>query len=453
MISKQKQIILDYTYMLKKHVGSSGVDEKDVIKLASKTKLVHSRTHKMLKTGKGSAFVRELSNNASVYSIKKQAEFVRKHFESLIVIGIGGSDLGARVLQQAFKRSGNGVDVYFLGDTTDPSEIEKILSEVNLKRTAINIVSKSGNTVEPLATFLYVRKKLITEVGKKEHAEHIFVTTDPSESILNKMVELHGYHWLHHPHDIGGRWAVLTVVGLFSAACSGIDIRELVKGAKDYYERSKAKPRNASMIYAALHHLAFKQGKNISVLMPYSSQLSTLGDWYSQLWAESLGKEGKGMTPVSALGPKDQHSQVQLYNQGPDDKIITFIKVNKIDHKAVVPKHLEGEEEIKFLDGKKLDDILNIEQQATSLALKKHKRPNATITIDEVSENQVGQLLMFFMLACVYSAEFENINAFDQPGVEEGKVNMYAMLGKKGYAKQKEKLKKDLSKISRKLVK
>ena len=375
------------------------------------------------------------------------------------MIGIGGSDLGARALQKIFQDKLNGPEVIFLGDTTDPSEIKRVCSGINWKHCAINPVSKSGNTVEPLSVFLYVRELLIKAVGKKNHAKHVFVTTQDSPSVLHGLVSKYDYNLIEHPKNIGGRWTVLSVVGLFSAAVAGISIRELRKGAGDYYQMAKKSSKNPSLVYAGLHYLGTRQSQNIAVLMPYGAHLEEFSAWYRQLFGESLGKEknnqGKkvhaGITPIASLGPKDQHSQAQLYNAGPYDKLVTFITVQRDETKLSVPKHWAGDINHSFLDQYRFHKILNYEQEATALAMASHKRLSGVINLTDSSEYAIGQLFMFFELACVYLAELLDINAFDQPGVEEGKNNIYALLGKKGYEDQLKNLRKQ-KKVIKKYV-
>lgn len=440
-----KQLSYDYSLMMKEAVGSKGIGEKKLAKLQPRLKAVHSEAHAFMDSGE-QGFIQTLFDTSESKLIREQAQLFQKKFKQLLVIGIGGSDLGARALQSLFAKKTTKLEVFFLGDTTDPIEIERVCKQIDWKHCAVNPVSKSGNTVEPLSVFFYVQQQLIKAVGKKNHAKHVFVTTEDKQSIFHQLVQKHGYTLIPHPFSIGGRWTVLSVVGLVSAEASGIATSQLRKGARDYYLSASKKTMNPSLIYAALHYLGIQQNQSLAVLMPYAADLEEFGGWYRQLFAESLGKEknrkGKkvytGLTPLAANGPKDQHSQVQLYNSGPFDKLITFIRVQQDQAKLSIPA--VAKEEASFLSQKSFHEILGIEQEATALALANHKRPSGTILLPDMSEYTIGQLFCFFELACVYLAELLDINAFDQPGVEEGKNNMYALLGKPGYAEFKKKM-------------
>jgi len=439
----------DYSLMLKGAIGSKGLSEDKLKKIQPHLRDVHKTSHILLDTGE-QGFIQTLFDQKETKLILDHANKIKKKFKQMLVIGIGGSDLGARALQSIFQDKTKGVEILFLGDTTDPLEIKRICSRINWSQCAINPVSKSGNTVEPLSTFLYVRQQLIKHVGKKYHAKHVFVTTQDQDSALKKLVDKNGYTLIPHPKNIGGRWTAMTLVGLLSAAVSGIDIKALRNGAKDYYAKAAKKSMNGAMVYASLHYLGIKQEQSLAVLMPYASHLEEFGGWYRQLFAESLGKaknrKGKkvytGVTPIAANGPKDQHSQVQLYSSGPFDKLITFIHIEEDKANLSVPRLKNTDNLPSFLSEIKFQDILQYEQEATALALASHKRASGVIRLSDSSEYVIGQLFCFFELACVYLAEILDINAFDQPGVEEGKNNMYALLGKPGYEKNKQKMKK-----------
>lgn len=453
-----KNISYDYSLMMQDVVGKHGISEVKLNKLEQRMKGAHKQAHALLASGE-QGFIQTLSDKTELELIKKTAKKIQSTFSQLLVIGIGGSDLGARALQSIFASNKSKVQILFLGDTTDPEELDRICSQIDWKSCAINPVSKSGNTVEPLSTFLYVQKKLIKAVGKKRHADHVFVTTQDSDSIFRQLVDQYGYTLVPHPMNIGGRWTILSVVGLLSAAASGIAADQLRKGALDYYRKANKQMNNAAMIYAALHYLGQEKGKSLAVLMPYSSRLEQVGGWYRQLFAESLGKEktrskktvNTGLTPIAANGPKDQHSQVQLYASGPFDKLITFIRLEQSSKSNRVPV-LAKSHSAAYLSKMRFHEILNHEQEATAIALASKKRPSGTIVLPELSEYSIGQLICFFELACVYLAELLDINAFDQPGVEEGKKNMYALLGKEGFEDQASKLKQFRSTSKKRIV-
>ncbi len=371
----------------------------------------------------------------------KLAKRKQKDFDTCLVLGIGGSDLGARAAYQALKHTAkNGMKLVFAGGNTDPDELEEILSGLDWKRTLINIISKSGDTVEPMSAFLVARNRLMKAVGKAEHAKHIVATTDAKVGSLRGMAKAEGYDTLAVPNNIGGRFSVLTPVGLFPLACAGIDILKILSGAKqvrDAFVKSKPEKDQATR-FALLHVLAdTERRQNIHVLMPYSARLEQFGRWYRQIWAESLGKrvnlEGdvvnNGPTPIAALGATDQHSQIQLYTEGPNNKVITFIEVQEFIHDLKVPADAREIPSLKYLSGKHFSKIINAELHGTAEALRSAKRPNGTLVIQDVSAKTVGGLFMFFEIATGMAGRLYGINAYDQPGVEQGKVAARKILG------------------------
>lgn len=247
------------------------------------------------------------------------------------------------------------------------------------------------------------------------------------------------------PPNVGGRFSALTPVGLIPAALAGVDIKALVHGAAEMTKicDNDNLLQNPAFIFAAVHYLYMKRGKNISVMMSYSNKLRDLADWYRQLWAESLGKRFDvngnvvevGQTPVKALGATDQHSQVQLYVEGPNDKVITFLEVEKFEHNEPLHNHFPQIKEFDYFEGKTLGQLLNYEKQATELALTNNQRPNLTIKFSEVSPENIGAFFFLLEAATAFAGELLEINAFDQPGVEQGKIATYALMGRKGYEK------------------
>ncbi|MBN1585791.1 glucose-6-phosphate isomerase [Candidatus Uhrbacteria bacterium] len=374
---------------------------------------------------------------------ERLARELRKKHKTLVVIGIGGSDLGARTLIQALRKRGEGMmAVRFIGANTDPEEIADLLAELDWKTTVLNVVSKSGGTLEPMGVFLLLRDRLVKAVGAKKAAARIVATTDRKGGALRTIAEREGYRTLPVPGAVGGRFSVLTPVGLFPAACAGISIRRLVRGAKAEFEaffEEKDPVRNGPLAFAGLQHQAYRSGQGrMAVLMPYAARLERFGKWFVQLWGESLGKardrQGKtvnaGQTPIAALGATDQHSQIQLYNEGPFDKTVTFIGVERFRAELSVPKAFADLPEIAYLGGHRFGDILNIERRATAEALFRHGRPNGTVMIEKITPETVGALMAFFMLATAAMGELLDVNAYDQPGVEEGKRIIGRMMGK-----------------------
>ena len=337
-----------------------------------------------------------------------------KKFKTLLVIGIGGSDLGTRAILQALPSK---KEVVFAGANTDPDEIASALASLDLRRTAVNVVSKSGDTLEPMAAFLVVRDRLKKLVGAK-FADHIIATTDTEEGTLAEWSRAEGFHRLIVPRNVGGRFSVLSDVGLFPAAWAGIKIEDLLAGAA------------IAAVFAALHAEAYlKHHRHVFVLMPYAARLQSFALWYRQLIAESLGKARNrsglgvaiGPTPVAGLGATDQHSQIQLYMEGPADKVITFIEVKSFDEKVTIPPPPVMAGALRPLAGKTLQDLIHAERLCTSQALAENGRPHGTISVREISAQSMGELFQMFMIATAFLGELFDVNAFDQPGVEAGK--------------------------------
>lgn len=334
-----------------------------------------------------------------------------------------------------------GTRLYFAGDNTDPKELADLLDVLDWEQTAVNVISKSGDTVETMSAFVYLRQRLIDELGEEEAKRHIIVTTDAEKGSMRQIVDREGYRNLAVPNNVGGRFSVLSTVGLFPLAFAGIEIDQLLAGGLDLDEQLDAEPfmQNGPLIYAALQYLGYtRRQQNISVLMPYADGLRGLAQWYRQLWAESLGKKvdltGKtvnvGQTPVAAVGATDQHSQAQLYIEGPFDKLVTFVTVEESSRSALLETDLS---ELAYLNGLELNDMLLTEAKSTAVALAHNGRPNGTITIPQLDEFYLGQLLYFFEVACAYMGDLLGINTYDQPGVELGKQLMYAQLGRQGF--------------------
>ncbi|MBU0646667.1 glucose-6-phosphate isomerase [Patescibacteria group bacterium] len=365
-------------------------------------------------------------------SLMLRAKEVKRNFTDLIVIGIGGSNLGAKAIWQALGHEAQGVKLHFL-DNPDPEVLAYwTRSRKVWKKTAINVISKSGSTLETMSIFMLLRHELIKAVGEANHAKHIWVTTDPGQGILQQIAKDNKYRMIDHPLTVGGRFSVLSSVGLFPAACAGLDARKILKGAKAI-ERAHRRQgiKHPVATFAALHYLAMKKrGQKIHVLMPYADRLKDFGLWYRQLWAESLGKRGKGPTPVTASGPVDQHSQLQLYQDGPKDKILTFLEVATYRQSVSVPKAWSGASELDYLRGLDFSTIMQSELSGTAQALAHDGRPSGTLRISEISEESLGALFQFYELATAYLGELMGINAYDQPGVEQSKINVQAILNK-----------------------
>ncbi|HEX9483105.1 MAG TPA: glucose-6-phosphate isomerase [Gemmatimonadaceae bacterium] len=366
----------------------------------------------------------------------------------VVVLGIGGSALGPIALRTSLRAPGwnllddaarNGEPRLHVLDNVDPANIAALLSRLDLSRVLFVVTSKSGGTAETMAQYMVVRGRLAAALGDEEAKKRLVFVTDPEKGALRAIARAEGVTALDIPANVGGRFSVMTPVGILPAALVGIDTGELLAGAADMRTLCSSGDvrKNIAGTYACLQHLADqKHGRHVHVLMPYSDALRDMADWFVQLWAESLGKHrtpgdaGFGPTPLGALGATDQHSKVQLFMEGPGDKTVTFIAVEQGDVEVTIPK-LHGDiPELAYLGGHDLGELLDIEQRATAGALARRGRPNMTLTLERVDAWHVGALFMFLEIATAYAGQLYGVNAFDQPGVELGKQFTYAMLGR-----------------------
>jgi len=366
-------------------------------------------------------------------------------FDTMLVLGIGGSALGNKALYSALKTEAELPRKLVVYDNVDPVFLYEILSQINLETTLVNVITKSGTTAETMAGYMIVAD-ILKRKFPKDYQKRIIVTTDKERGFLRQVIKKEGYKNFTVPDNVGGRFSVLSDVGLVSSAFTGIKIKELLKGAKAMRERCSEPDimENPAYLNGLIHFLYYRLGKNISVMMPYSNSLYDLADWYRQLWAESLGKrkdiKGRevyvGQTPVKALGTTDQHSQVQLYTEGPNDKVITFITVENFKHDYIIPNLHPDHEEVNYLGNRKLSDLLNAERLATEIALSKAMRPNANIVFPQIDEYHLGEFIMLYEIQTILTGKLLRINPLDQPGVESGKIATYALMNKKGYEKE-----------------
>lgn len=384
-----------------------------------------------------------------VKKIKAIAKSIREDFEYFVVIGIGGSALGNIALHHAFNTPNYNLKnkpKFFVLDNVDPEKTADVFKNIDVNKTLFNVITKSGGTAETMSNFMIARDKLKKSL-EEDYFKHIFATTDPKSGLLKQMAEEEDFAMLTIPQNVGGRFSVLTPVGLLSAAVVGIDIEKLLQGAGEMAEKCRNEDihKNPAYLLGALHYLAEQKGKNINVMMPYSNALADFADWYRQLWAESLGKNKtldgdetcKGLTPVKALGAIDQHSQVQLYVEGPNDKTVTFLQVENFREDVLIPNGYPKEDALNYLGGKYLSELLNAELAATEYALTQHKRPNCRIIFPEINEHSIGEFIYLMELQTMFTGFLYDINPFDQPGVEWGKKAAYGMMGRKGYEKYK----------------
>jgi glucose-6-phosphate isomerase len=367
----------------------------------------------------------------------EKANQVRSNFDNVVVLGIGGSALGLSCLAKAtlkpfynlLSRDERGGPRLFVCDNIDPESFGELLATLDPTKTFINVISKSGGTTETMSQFAIALKWIKDAVGDG-WKKHVTATTDPESGKLRSYVTDTGIDAFEVPQKLGGRYSVLSAVGLLPAACLGIDIERVLSGAESMAtqcETSTSKDNPGYQIGALNFLLSKLKGKNVTVMMPYSDRLSLFGDWYAQLWAESLGKEGKGQTVVKSLGVTDQHSQLQLFMEGPNDKVISFVGASSFDNQGRAIE--EPFPSFEYLKGKRLGEILHAEQRATAQALAKVSHPNMTVTVDRVMPESIGELFFVYEVACAYCGALMGINPFNQPGVELGKKLTKEILG------------------------
>ena len=404
-------------------------------------------------------------NEETLWYVKEYASMVQGRFENVLVLGIGGSALGGLALSNALlhpywnllsDEERNGYPRLFFLDNIEPDTMNALFDVLDLSKTLVNVITKSGSTAETMSQFLVIKNKLEKELGDN-YRYNIVATTDKRTGVLRQISEQEGYKTFVIPDDVGGRFSVFSAVGLLPLALTGIDIDEILNGVKDMDLALKNTDihNNIAAQNALIHYLSdTKNGKNISVMMPYSSRLKFISDWYVQLWAESLGKSYNkngeevhvGPTPVKSLGVTDQHSQIQLYNEGPNDKVITFIRVKNFDTDIQIPNIFEYTG-VGYLGGKTMSQLMNAEADSTRVALANYKRPTVTITLDKVDGYHLGQLLYMLEVQTAIAGELYNINAFDQPGVEQAKNYTYALMGRAGYEESANELRAKLAEI------
>lgn len=404
-------------------------------------------------------------NEETLWYVKEFVSQVQGKFENILVLGIGGSALGGIAVTEALLKpfwnlltpeQRNGMPRIFFLDNIDPDYISGLLKVLDLKKTLVNVITKSGSTAETMSQFMIVKNILEQELGA-DYRENIVATTDKKTGILRQISEQEGYKTFVVPDDVGGRFSVFSAVGLLPFALVGIDIDEIVNGIKDMDLALKNTDINENIAAqnALIHYLMdIQKSKNLSVMMPYSSRLKYVSDWYVQLWAESLGKnkdkDGNdvhvGPTPIKALGATDQHSQIQLYNEGPNDKVINFIRVEEFDTNLEIPSIFEYTG-IGYLGGKSINQLINAEADSTRVALSDYSRPTITITLPKVNGYFVAQLLYMLEVQTAIAGELYNINTFNQPGVEQAKNYTYALMGRAGYEESAQALQEKMAAV------
>lgn len=388
----------------------------------------------------------------AVADVTRVADGLDQSFDDVVLLGIGGSGLGAMSLRDALlgpfwnQRSAEGRDGFprlHVLDNPDPHTFQRLMEQIDPTRALFNVVSKSGGTAETMAQYLVVRERLDKALGPDRARSHLLFTTDATSGALRQIGDTEGVAMLSVPDNVGGRFSVLSPVGLLPAALCGVDIDALLSGAAEMESRCRSQAlisNPAGVIACLLHHADTDQGCPIHVMMPYSDRLRSTALWFQQLWAESLGKKTKlsgeerptGPTPLAALGATDQHSLLQLLMEGPADKVVLFIAVDDPGAAVSIPKRHPEIDALSYLGGHSLGELLATEHTATAEALRRAGRANATIHLPVVDAHALGQLIMLLEVATVLAGALYGVDPMNQPGVELSKQLTYGLLGRSG---------------------
>ena len=408
------------------------------------------------KSGRGSDFLGWLDlpenyDREEFARIEAAAERIRKNSDVLVVIGIGGSYLGARAVIELvkgplFNLGKDGPMVLFAGNSISPAYLNDVLALCEGKDISVNVISKSGTTTEPAIAFRTFRRLLTEKYGADGARERIYVTTDREKGTLKRLADEEGYETFTVPDDVGGRFSVLTAVGLLPIAAAGVNIRELMAGAAEARRDYSAEDiwQNDCYRYAALRHILYNKGKTCEMLVSYEPAFAMMNEWFKQLFGESEGKEGKGLFPVSAVFSTDLHSLGQYIQQGRRLMFETVIDIKAPASELEIADDPTDGDGLQFLSGEKMSLINRKAMEGTILAHTDGGVPNIVIEIDNTAEREAGRLIYFFEKACAVSGYMLGVNPFDQPGVESYKKNMFALLGKPGYEAARAEIEKRL---------
>lgn len=445
------EVKLYYKNVMADAIGEEhGITQLQFEDIGDRTSPLISQLNKERKAGKTP--YRDLPYRTEIADrVKEVVAEVKDGCETLVVLGIGGSALGNIAVQTALNPYMYNIDEtqrkgprMFVFDNVDPAQFASFLNWAGdkLDKTIFNVISKSGRTAETASQLLIIRQLLLEKLGPDGFRNQVVATTDAKAGTLRTIATEAKLRTLEVPDGVGGRFTVLSAVGLFSAAMCGIDIDSLLAGAAAMDERVSREnfAENPAAINAAINYHYYNNDKKNSVIMPYCYALKDMADWYRQLWAESLGKRvdlnGRevcvGPTPIKAVGTTDQHSQVQLYREGPNDKLFTFLQVNEFDSDLTMGPTPDCAGELGFLAGKKMSALLNNEKKATEYALLHDERPCLTVLFDRVNAHTVGQFIYLFEVTTSFAGALLNINPYDQPAVELGKDATFALMDRKG---------------------
>ncbi len=459
-------IKLDYTNISDKVINEQGLDIAQCFDEYS-SKIREIITNLNMNKDKPGAFLQWMNlgyAEETVWYVKEFAAMVDGRFDNVLVLGTGGSALGGLALSEALlkpywnlldrEQRDNFPRIFFL-DNIDPDEITALLNILDLKKTLVNVITKSGSTAETMSQFMVLRDKMYELLGD-DYRKNVVATTDKQAGILRQLANEEGYKTFVVPDDVAGRFSVFSAVGLLPLALVGIDIDEIIKGIKimDLTLKNTDIHNNIAAQNALIHYLMDKRkGKHISVMMPYSSRLRYVPDFYTQLWAESLAREydkngnkiNNNPTPIKALGVSDQHSQMQMFCEGKNDKVITFIRVDEFDNELNIPNIFEYTG-VNYLGGKSINRLMNAQADATAAALCDYNRPNLTIRLPKINEYYLAQLFYMFEMQTAIIGELYDIDAFVQVESDNIKNYTYALMGKLGYEESAHELNEKINK-------
>lgn len=385
--------------------------------------------------------------------IKKTADFIKKNADVLIVIGIGGSYLGARAVIEACKSANYNLlckdtpQIFFIGNSISPESLSEILALCKDKDIAVNVISKSGTTTEPAIAFRFFRDLVYSKYSEEEAAKRIFCTTDKVKGTLKELADKEGYKTFVVPDDVGGRFSVLTAVGLLPIAVAGIDIDELMHGAAEAMNAFNEKDinKNDALKYAAIRNILYNNGKKAECFITYEPSMAMFNEWLKQLFGESEGKDGKGLFPTSCVFSTDLHSLGQFIQESGSNILFeTAVVFRESLNDLVINEQKENSDGLNFLSGKTLGWINETARKGTLLAHTEGGVPNLIVEAERIDEFNLGFIIYFFEKACAISGYILGVNPFNQPGVESYKKNMFALMGKPGYESEKERLEKQL---------
>ncbi|MCD8510291.1 MAG: glucose-6-phosphate isomerase [Bacillus sp. (in: Bacteria)] len=448
-----KKITFDYS-KTESFLGSHEVDY-----LGDLVKSAHDALHNG--TGAGNDYIGWVDlpvnyDKEEFSRIKKAAEKIKSDSEVLLVIGIGGSYLGARAALEALNHSFYNVlekekrqapQIFFVGNNISSTYVNHLLQVIDGKDVSINVISKSGTTTEPAIAFRIFREYVEKKYGVEEARKRIYATTDKAKGALKQLATEEGYESFVIPDDVGGRFSVLTAVGLLPIAASGLDIDAMMQGAADAREAylNSNLSENAAYQYAAVRNALYNKGKTIELMVNYEPSLHFVAEWWKQLYGESEGKDQKGIFPAAVDFSTDLHSMGQYVQDGRRDLFETVLHVGKLNEQITIDKTDDDLDGLNYLSGKTMDFVNKKAFEGTLLAHIDGGVPNLIINIPELNEYHFGHLVYFFEKACAISGYLLGVNPFDQPGVEAYKRNMFALLGKPGYEEEKAMLEKRLN--------